>query len=110
MNIEAVIRHIGQDIKALRLNKADKSALDVSVHTKKLTVVCPALKQSISVETGIGFDKYIFVNASVKISETNFERYANFIYSTEGTTLTITNQARGVYAGKEMVIYIGYEA
>lgn len=109
MNIEAVIRQIGQDIKALSLNKADKSALDVNVHTKKITVSCPALKQSVSVETGIRFDKYISVNASVKISETSFERYANFIYSTEGTTLTISNQARSAYAGKELVVYISYE-
>lgn len=109
MNIEAVIRQIGQDIKDLQRNKADKTPLDISPRTKKITALCPALKQSISIDTGISFDKYVSVNASVKISNTSFERYANFIYTTEGTTLTISNQARSAYAGKELVIYISYE-
>lgn len=117
MNIEAVISQIGRDIKALRATKADKAesgqmggvGTQPTIATKQFTATCPALRQNVVINTGIAFDKYVSVSVAIKTSSNSYERFANFVITTQGTTLTVANEARGIYAGKEMAVWVSYE-
>lgn len=84
---------------------------DFTIKTKRMTMTCPALKKSTTIDRGITWDKYIAIFAKAKISDNEYEHFNSMSYTSEmgSTRLTVTNAASSRFNNKEMVLYITYE-